>query len=45
MKKTIVLLSGLFFISQSFAQQPVEWSFFSKKINNNDYEVHLTATI
>ncbi|MGN6436487.1 MAG: hypothetical protein ACTHMM_08125 [Agriterribacter sp.] len=45
MKKIIVLLSGLFFVSQSFAQQPVEWSFFSKKINNSDYEVHLTATI
>lgn len=45
MKKIIVLLFGLFLASQSFAQQPVEWSFFSKKINNNDYEVHLIATI
>lgn len=45
MKRIVSLLIGLFFVLQSFAQQPVEWSFFSKKISDNQYEIHLTATI
>ena len=36
---------GLFFVLRSFAQQPVEWSFFSKKISDGQYEIHLIATI
>lgn len=27
------------------AAQPVEWSFYAKKITQSDYEIHLTATI
>ncbi|MBX2924715.1 MAG: hypothetical protein KF746_21110 [Chitinophagaceae bacterium] len=45
MKKIIVTFTGIFFVLLSFAQQQVEWSFFSKKINDNTYEIHLTASI
>ncbi|MFT3750386.1 MAG: hypothetical protein QM768_18875 [Agriterribacter sp.] len=44
-RKSIVLLPLLFFFMQSFAQQPVEWSFYTKKIKDGKYEIHLSATI
>ncbi len=45
MKRFIIALTGLFFVSPLLAQHPVEWSFYSKKINSNTYEIHLVATI
>jgi len=48
MKKAIRILMPLlflFFCSGVFAQNPVNWSFTSKKIDNKLYEVHLTATV
>ncbi len=37
----ILLCAG----SYASAQHPVEWSFYSQKINANTYEIHLVATI
>lgn len=45
MKHFIIALTGLFFVSPLLAQHPVEWSFYSKKISGNTYEIHLLATI
>ncbi len=46
MKYLITALLGLFFVlPASGQQQPVEWSFFSKKLNNREHEIHLVATI
>lgn len=50
MKKfSLVLFAVLFSVAGAFAQtsmlSPVSWAFSSKKISNNLYEVHLTATI
>ncbi len=45
MKSLLIALFGLFSVPVLKAQQPVEWLFFSKKINNNTYEIHLAATI
>ena len=45
--RTFLVIAALFFGSYSFAQQlsPVSWSFNSKKISDNTYEVQLVATI
>lgn len=45
MKTLFITLIGLFFASAATAQQPVEWSFYTKKVSNNTYEVYLSATI
>ena len=45
MKKSLLLLAILFIGIASFAQNPVSWTYTSKKISDNQYEVHLTATI
>ncbi|MFT3705631.1 MAG: hypothetical protein QM802_24890 [Agriterribacter sp.] len=45
MKATIFIIAGLFSFVTSFAQQPVEWSFHTKKISEGKYEIHLSATI
>jgi hypothetical protein len=45
MKKFIVAFVFLFTASFVFAQNPVSWSYNSKKIGDNVYEVYLTATI
>ena len=43
----LLVIAFLFFASPSFAQQlsPVSWSFASKKLSDNVYEVQLIATI
>ena len=38
---TALLISGVFCL----AQDPVKWNFTAKKIADNTYEVHLTATV
>src|SRR5215216_6285737 len=45
--RKLLVIAFLFFASDSFAQQlsPVSWSFASKKLSNNIYEVQLVATI
>ena len=46
MKRSLFLVCILLFASLSFAQlNPVSWTFSSKKINANVYEVHLKATM
>jgi hypothetical protein len=43
--KKLILAALLFTSSFAFAQNPVTWSFKTKKINDKTYEVHMTATI
>lgn len=45
MKKIVLIALAVFAGSFVFAQNPVGWTFSSKKIGNNLYEVHLTANI
>jgi len=47
MKKFIFILSSLFIVTIASAQglNPVNWSFSSKKISDNVYELQMTATI
>jgi hypothetical protein len=47
MKKLIFILSSLFIVGIASAQvlNPVSWSFSSKKISDNVYELQMTATI
>lgn len=47
MKKLFGLLLFLFVLQGAIAQikSPVKWSFTSKKLSDNSYEIHLTATI
>ncbi len=44
MKKifTVILLMGL--VNAAIAQQKISWSFVAKKISNNSYVLHMTAT-
>jgi len=44
-KKIISIQLLLFFVSNSYSQQPVSWSYSAKKISDKVYEVHLKATI
>lgn len=47
MKKFFFILSSLFIVTLASAQglNPVSWSFSSKKISDNIYELHVVATI
>lgn len=47
MKKFFFILSSLFIVTLVSAQglNPVSWSFSSKKISDNVYELHVVATI
>jgi len=47
MKKTLFLLVSVLTVGIVSAQKlnPVSWSFTSKKISNNEYEITMTATI
>ena len=46
MKKFVFILLTLFTAGIASAQlNPVSWSFLAKKINDNTYELHMTATI
>jgi DsbC/DsbD-like thiol-disulfide interchange protein len=45
MKKLFALSLSVFLVSVAFAQNPVAWSFASKKVSDNVYEVRLVATI
>lgn len=42
---SLLLFFSISLMSISQVQNPVKWSFTSKKISNNTYEVHLTASI
>lgn len=35
----------LFVVNSSFAQQPVSWTYFSKKVSDKVYEIHLKANL
>jgi thiol:disulfide interchange protein DsbD len=45
MKKILFLLIAVMTTGLAFAQNPVSWSFSSKKVSDGQYEVYLTATI
>jgi thiol:disulfide interchange protein DsbD len=45
MKSIFLLLAGIVITSAAVAQNPVSWTFSSKKINANQYEIQMTATI
>jgi len=45
MKKIVLMALAVFAGSLVFAQNPVGWTFSSKKIGDKLYELHLTATI
>jgi thiol:disulfide interchange protein DsbD len=45
MKKSVFLFVSLFIASFLFAQSPVSWTYSSKKIAANVYEVYMTANI
>lgn len=45
MKRFLILPVSLFFMCRLYAQEPVEWSFFTKKLSGGSYEIHLLATI
>jgi hypothetical protein len=45
MKKTIFLISITLFAISLKAQNPVTWTFSSKKLGDKKFEIHLTATI
>src|SRR3712207_270751 len=45
MKRPVLFLLSVFAISAAVAQSPVSWTFNSKKISANVYEVRLTATM
>ena len=43
--KAILLNMFLFGAIVATAQNPITWTFTSKKLDNNSYEIHITATI
>lgn len=45
MKRISLVLAAMFFMTGLYAQEPVEWTFFTKKLADGSYEVHLSATI
>ena len=45
MKKLLFLFVSVLLVHFAFAQSPVSWSFASKKVSDNVYEVRLTATM
>lgn len=45
MKKTFIILVAIFLVALAQAQQQkISWSFTAKKLADNKYELHLTAT-
>src|SRR5687767_8109160 len=45
MKKTLLAVYSVLVVTVVMAQDPVAWSFTSKKISDKVYEVHLIANI
>jgi thiol:disulfide interchange protein DsbD len=45
MKKLVFLTFSVLLVSIAFAQNPISWSFASKKVSDNVYEVRLIASI
>lgn len=43
--KKLILLASLFIGLNAMAQNPVSWSFSSKKVNDKEYDVYITAKI
>lgn len=45
MKKIIISLAAFFLLASTYSQQQkISWSFTAKKLADNKYELHLTAT-
>jgi thiol:disulfide interchange protein DsbD len=45
MKKSLLVLLSVISLGFANAQNPVSWSYSSKKLINNQYEIYLVATI
>ena len=45
MKKLSFLVFSFFIAGLALAQNPVSWSFSSKKINDKEYDIQMVATI
>jgi len=45
MQKSLIILIGTLSYCFTIAQQPVRWSYSSKKLSETLYEVHITANI
>lgn len=45
MKKILLIVFAVFSVATISAQNPVSWSYSSKKIAENQYEIYLVATI
>lgn len=43
--RSLLFLLLLCFSATAYAQDPVSWNFSSKKINNDTYEIHMTAAL
>jgi len=43
--KAVLLSMFLFVVMGVSAQNPITWTFISKKLTNGNYEIHMTATI
>jgi thiol:disulfide interchange protein DsbD len=43
--KAVLLSMFLFVVMGVSAQNPVSWTFSSKKLPNGNYEIHMTATL
>lgn len=44
MKKIFTFILLIVLVNTAFAQQKISWGFVAKKITNNTYELHMTAT-
>jgi hypothetical protein len=44
MKKIVFAITLILFFGAVNAQQKISWSYTAKKLANNKYEVHITAT-
>ena len=44
MKKIFTVILLIISVNAAIAQQKISWSFVAKKLTNNSYELHMTAT-
>ena len=44
MKKLVFVITMILFVGALSAQQKVSWAYTAKKLANNKYEIHITAT-
>ncbi|MES2329271.1 MAG: protein-disulfide reductase DsbD domain-containing protein [Bacteroidota bacterium] len=45
MKNIKLFICCLLLVTSAFAKDPVHWTYIAKKLNDKNYELHITATI